>query len=264
MTGSWTTTPPSSLSATQAIKLTLAGPFAAGDTIVFGVGMRSPPGTPVDQFAFNSFAYQVTRNDNSSQLPVAEPNKVGIDVKRFPSIGDYVWQDLNNNGQQDEPPSAGVNGVTVKLWSPGGDGVVGGPDDFVVGTRLTADDGSGNPGYYLFDSLFTESYYLRFTPLPGRGFTYQNAGGVSDALNSDADGQTGATILTVLSPNEKDVMKKMYRGMPGCVLCPIAVPTNSYAHPSQASSCPRRRAIIRGIVWGRIRPVPPSTPKRGR
>lgn len=205
VTGSWTTTLPSPLSATQGIKLLFAGPFAAGDTLVFGVDMRSPPGTPVDRTAWNSFAYQATRNDNSSQLPVAEPNKVGIDVKRFPSIGDYVWQDLNNNGQQDEPPGAGVNGVTVKLWSPGGDGVIGGTDDFVVGTRLTANDGSGNPGYYLFDSLFTESYYLRFTPLPGRGFTYQSAGGVSDALNSDADGQTGAAILTVLSPNEKDV-----------------------------------------------------------
>lgn len=185
--------------------MTLAGPFAAGDTLVFGVDMRSPPGTLLDKIAWNSFAYQVARNDNSSVLPVAEPNKVGIDVKRFPSIGDYVWQDLNNNGRQDELASAGVNGVTVKLFSPGGDGEIGGTDDFLVGTRITANDGSGNPGYYQFDSLFAESYYLRFTPLAGRGFTYQSAAGIPDDLNSDADSLTGQTVLTVLEPNEKDL-----------------------------------------------------------
>ncbi len=205
VTGSWTTTPPSPLSATQAIMVTLAGPFAAGATLVFGVDSRSPLGTTIDKIAWNSFAYQATRNDNSAILPVAEPNKVGIDVKRYPGIGNYVWQDLNGNGRQDEPATAGVNGVTVQLWSPGGDGLSGTTDDFQVGTRLTANDGSGNPGYYLFDSLYAESYYIRFKPLPGRGFTYQNASGISDLENSDADGLTGWTVVTVLDPSERDL-----------------------------------------------------------
>ena len=32
------------------------------------------------------------------------------------SIGNYVWNDANRNGTNDEPASAGINGVTVELW----------------------------------------------------------------------------------------------------------------------------------------------------
>lgn len=206
VTAGWTTTPPAALSATQAIKVVVAGPFAAGDTLVFGVDMRSPLGTPLDKVAWNSFAYQAIRNDNSVILPIAEPNKVGIDVKRFPGIGNYVWQDLNNNGIQDEVSTAGLNGVTVQLWSPGGDGARGGSDDFLIGTKLTANDGQGNPGYYLFDSLYAESYYLRFLAPAGKGFTFQNVTSTSDSLiNSNADYGTGYTALTELEPNERDL-----------------------------------------------------------
>ncbi|MEZ0607464.1 SdrD B-like domain-containing protein [Fibrella sp. WM1] len=200
----WTVTPPADLSTVQAIKINIAGPFAAGDTLVFGVSMRSPPGTDLGKAAWNSFAYQATRNDNNSILPVAEPNKVGIDVKRFPAIGNYVWMDTNANGKQDEPASAGVNGVSVQLWSPGGDGLRGTDDDFLVGTKVTANNAEGNPGYYRFDSLFAETYYLRFIAPPGQAFTRQNAAGVTSDLDSDPDGVTGWTELTTLEPDEQD------------------------------------------------------------
>ncbi|CCH00691.1 conserved repeat domain protein [Fibrella aestuarina BUZ 2] len=200
----WTVTPPADLSTVQAIKINIAGPFVAGDTLVFGVSMRSPPGTELGKAAWNSFAYQATRNDNNTILPVAEPNKVGIDVKRFPAIGDYVWMDANANGKQDEPASAGVNGVSVQLWSPGGDGLRGTDDDFLVGTKVTANNADGNPGYYRFDSLFAETYYLRFIAPAGQAFTRQNAAGVSSALDSDPDGVSGWTELTTLDPDEQD------------------------------------------------------------
>lgn len=201
---SWSTAPPADLSTVQAIKLNIAGPFAAGDTLVFGVDMRSPVGTALDLIAWNSFAYQVTRNDNNLILPVAEPNKVGIDVKRFPALGNYVWQDLNGNGRQDELPGAGTNGVSVQLWSPGGDDLRGTADDFLVGTRLTANDPQGQPGYYRFDSLFAETYYLRFIAPVGQRFTRSVAPSVPDSLNSKPDGFTGWTDLTTLQPNEQE------------------------------------------------------------
>ena len=48
------------------------------------------------------------------------------------SLGDFVWNDLNANGQQDasEP---GLAGSTVTLWRCGPDGLVGTGDDVNTG-----------------------------------------------------------------------------------------------------------------------------------
>ncbi len=67
-------------------------------------------------------------------------------------LGDYVWADADGDGIQDagEP---GIGGVRVTLVEVGADGMVGGGDDTVVGTRATAADGS-----YLFTGLNAGSY----------------------------------------------------------------------------------------------------------
>ena len=68
--------------------------------------------------AWNTFAYEAVRVDDGSRL-VAQPPRVGIEVQPTPaglaSYGDYVWNDVNQNGSQDEPPYRGINGVTVRL-----------------------------------------------------------------------------------------------------------------------------------------------------
>lgn len=81
----WSTTPPTPISSTAALKLLIPGPFNPSDTIVIGMNLKAPISTQVDKVAWNSFAYQATRNDNNVQLPIAEPNKVGIRVQ-CPSI----------------------------------------------------------------------------------------------------------------------------------------------------------------------------------
>ncbi|GAB4255790.1 MAG: hypothetical protein Kow0027_22640 [Saprospiraceae bacterium] len=105
------------------------------------------------------------------------------------SLGDYVWNDLNKNGKQDlgEP---GVDGVKVTLHK---------CDGTFVAEQFTA-----NGGLYLFTDLAPDMhYYVVFSDLPADFiFTSQNAAG--DAVDSDADPNTGRTECTFLSPGEED------------------------------------------------------------
>ncbi|MGB0931932.1 MAG: SdrD B-like domain-containing protein, partial [Chitinophagales bacterium] len=102
------------------------------------------------------------------------------------ALGNYVWNDLNSNGVQDESALAGINGVTVNLYQ--SDGTT------LVSTITTANDLNGNPGYYLFDQLDPDIDYIVEFVLPNYGggltnpvFTTaeQGAGG-SDTNDSDA------------------------------------------------------------------------------
>ncbi|WP_460967283.1 SdrD B-like domain-containing protein [Spirosoma migulaei] len=108
------------------------------------------------------------------------------------SIGDFVWNDQNKDGQQDsnEP---GVDGVIVRLLQETTPG-----NYTVVSTTVT----SGN-GTYLFPSLPGGTYVVEFdkTTLPANfTLTTVNALGVTSSLDSDADPVTGRSGLIALVP----------------------------------------------------------------
>ncbi|PIE73557.1 MAG: hypothetical protein CSA19_01875, partial [Deltaproteobacteria bacterium] len=112
----------------------------------------------------------------------------GIEVA---SIGDYVWNDLNDNGIQDDgaPNVVGVQDVTVRLYDIDGHNIL----------NVQTDEN----GRYLFENLVPGEYYLKFEDLPaGAVWTQQNAG--NDDLDSDVD-QDGLTISTVLDAGENDL-----------------------------------------------------------
>ena len=99
------------------------------------------------------------------------------------SVGDFVWNDADHNGQQDtgEP---GVSGVIVFLYD---------TDDNLIATDTTNSDGS-----YLFDGLDAGGYYVVFdvATLP-TNFSPTTANTGDDATDSDGDasGTTGAFTL---------------------------------------------------------------------
>ncbi len=77
------------------------------------------------------------------------------------SIGDYVWNDSNGNGQQDESASLGINGVTVNLWNDAnGSGTIDAGDS-ILATATTQNDASGNPGWYEFTHLWPGDYIVQ-------------------------------------------------------------------------------------------------------
>lgn len=119
------------------------------------------------------------------------------------ALGNYVWLDTDNDGQQDGTES-GVAGVTVQLYQ----GIT------LVGT--TATDGAG---LYLFGNLDPGSYTVKFTLPGGYSFTSQNTG--SDVTDSDADTTSGITAPVTLAAGEInltiDAGLKVNAPPPACV-----------------------------------------------
>jgi len=107
------------------------------------------------------------------------------------ALGDYVWNDDNNNGLQEQGES-GIAGVTVILYKADGT-----PAD------TTATDGAG---HYSFDHLLPGSYYIEVIAAPPVIFCPADQGG-NDALDSDVariNDTTGRTPVTELLPGEND------------------------------------------------------------
>ncbi|MCB9042892.1 MAG: hypothetical protein H6554_03900 [Chitinophagales bacterium] len=76
------------------------------------------------------------------------------------SIGDYVWEDTNGDGMQNDG-ATGIDGVTLQLTWYGPDGAAGGGDDVIYPTQQTSGGGNydfGNlpPGNYVVDVLSGE------------------------------------------------------------------------------------------------------------
>ena len=111
------------------------------------------------------------------------------------AVGDYVWNDANGNGIQDEANSEGINGVTIYLYdnsSPSS------PIDSVV----TSNDVNGNPGYYLFSEIPVGNYFLELNLPSGVNYTSQGAMGTSDPSDSDFNVGTNRTeVFAVIAGN---------------------------------------------------------------
>lgn len=86
--------------------------------------------------------------------------EIGIADASVASIGDYVWNDGDGDGRQDEGPDAGLDGVSVRLYQDDGDGVFE-PDagDEPMGAVTTA-----NGGFYHFDLEAAGSYWVEVDP----------------------------------------------------------------------------------------------------
>jgi hypothetical protein len=124
---------------------------------------------------------------------VAGTNNLTLDAGFYPqpvnqaSLGDLVWNDVNQDGIQDagEP---GVPGVTVELLNLAGT---------VVATTVT--DAFGK---YQFNDLAPGSYSVRFTLPSGYAFSPANAG-TNDYLNSDAGRGISSNTTQVVSLNSR-------------------------------------------------------------
>ena len=86
-------------------------------------------------------------------------------------IGDYVWYDINVNGQQDagEP---GILGVTINLRDPG--------TNALIATTTTDAD-----GFYEFTGRCAGSYKVEVVTPSGYAPTTEDAAGVPDTIDSD-------------------------------------------------------------------------------
>ncbi len=146
-------------------------------------------GTNTDSDA-DSFGWTVTTTLVSGE------NDLSWDagLVRLASLGDYVWVDGDHNGLQDDGAASGLNGVTVELYNGAG---------ALVGSTVTANDGGGNAGYYLFTGLVPGDYSVKFIKPDGYTFAQQDQGG-NDGADSDANA-SGVTVTTTLVSGENDL-----------------------------------------------------------
>ena len=120
--------------------------------------------------------------DAGMHMPFGNPVPTG-------SIGDYVWEDTNQNGIQN-PGENPLANVKVRLLNSSNDSVL----------DSTTTDAHGN---YLFNSLVSGSYKIQFVLLSGYVFSPKHANnGLSPEGDSDADSTTGKTDVIVLTAGQ--------------------------------------------------------------
>jgi uncharacterized repeat protein (TIGR01451 family) len=198
----WTTTAPDPITDVQSFKLEfgdrVVNPF---DFVEFTFVMIAPGNVPPAATAYNSFAYQAERSDGLGSL-AAEPQKVGIAIGSCDaaSLGDFVWVDTNDNGIQDDGPT-GVNGVFVRLFTPGPDTLPGTPDDVPLASTITSNSPGGAPGWYLFPGLAPGSYFVAIDRPPNFDIAQRDIGG--DTTDSDSD-PLGISHVVTLAVNENN------------------------------------------------------------
>ncbi|MES1242478.1 MAG: SdrD B-like domain-containing protein, partial [Acidobacteriota bacterium] len=199
----WTTVPPDPITSVRSFKIEFGSrvvqPF---DFLEFTFSMVTPGDVPAGQPAYNSFAYQADRSDGLGSL-AAEPQKVGISLGtcEAASLGDFVWVDVNSDGVQNDGPT-GLNGVYVRLFQPGPDGLPGTVDDVPISSIVTGNGPDSAPGWYRFPGLAPGNYLVCFTPPPTFVLTTPDQGG--DAADSDVSPATKCTPVTNLSADEDD------------------------------------------------------------
>ncbi len=111
-----------------------------------------------------------------------------VPVKQV-SVGDYVWIDANENGQQDEGELP-LEGAIVTLYNADGSVVV--QNDLALSVSIGAD------GYYLFDNLSEGDYIVRVQPPEGYQVTTGGADVDDDPSNTDNNCKVvGSNIQTL-------------------------------------------------------------------
>lgn len=196
----WTTIAPTPITDARSFKLEfgnrVVNPF---DFVEFTFVMIAPGNVPPAAIAYNSFAYQADRGDGLGSL-AAEPQKVGIALGSCDaaSLGDFVWVDTNDNGIQDDGPT-GMNGVFVRLFTPGVDGFPGTPDDIPLASTITSNSPGGAPGWYLFPGLAPGNYFVAITRPPNFDIAQRDT--TADTNDSDSD-PLGISHVVTLGVNE--------------------------------------------------------------
>jgi hypothetical protein len=106
------------------------------------------------------------------------------------ALGDFVWNDINNNGIQDagEP---GIPGATMQLYNTGADGLPGGAGanaDVLLATVTTDAN-----GYYVFPNLDPAKYFVVATPVVGYSLSAKDvANPAGNTKDNDFGTGTGA------------------------------------------------------------------------
>ncbi len=128
----------------------------------------------------------------------AEQTNIDFGLYKYAAIGDFVWEDVNGNGQQD----AGENGIgNVSLHLSGTTG---------AGMAVNLTSTTDNSGNYIFESLIPGSYTISLD-LPA-GYTFSAGGqGTDTLLDSDFYVSSSNQINMASGQNRLDIDAGLFR-----------------------------------------------------
>lgn len=153
--------------------------------------------------ALDSNANQTTGMSECVTVASGETNNtIDAGLYKKAAIGNFVWEDKNNNGIQDagEP---GIAGVTVNLFK---------CDNTSAGTATTDIN-----GFYKFDNLMPGCYYVKFTTPAGYSASPSNQGN-DDTKDSDSVGGTTGNYTLVSGEYNDTVDAGFYKPFV-CIPC---------------------------------------------
>ncbi len=158
-----------------------------------GTVAANPDGTvsytpQVGFFGTDSFAYTVS-DGNGGYDTAAVAVTVSQVGPLTATVGDFVFEDLNGDGIQDQG-EPGVEGVSVQLLG--------------VDGQVVMETTSDSSGLYLFEQVMPGDYKVRFAAPQGYRFTLQNQGS-DDSRDSDADPADGTTGVLTLVRGDSNV-----------------------------------------------------------
>ncbi|MCB0126980.1 MAG: hypothetical protein KDE58_32190, partial [Caldilineaceae bacterium] len=108
---------------------------------------------------------------------------IGLSGTGSAAVGNFVWNDLNQNGIQDGGAEVGVPSVTVRLFTSDG--------------TLVAETTTNDQGIYNFLAVDPGEYYVEFA-LPANFEVSPRNVGSDDEVDSDVDATTRRTATFVL------------------------------------------------------------------
>ena len=138
-------------------------------------------GTQMGTMVMSELVSLTLSNEPTDDGDVDSTSNLAVDFGLFTplSIGNLVWEDLNNNGLVDGGES-GVENVELILFTVGPDGVKDGGDDIQIAIDTT--DVNGN---YLFDTLVAGTYYVKINSGIPNNMTSATGAGTDGTANSD-------------------------------------------------------------------------------
>lgn len=156
------------------------------NTLVYGYSLAAAD-VPATQNWLNvhEFPRNTTEDSDSGGLDLMSGGALVLDERDNASVGDRVWNDVNQNGLQDEGEQ-GVPNVLVRVWDSTGSNLVG----------QARTDTNGNYHVYAIES---GTYQIEVVAPTNWMFSPQDVG-PDDFLDSDVNTNTGRTGFFFLPP----------------------------------------------------------------
>ncbi|HEX2961153.1 MAG TPA: SdrD B-like domain-containing protein, partial [Ignavibacteriales bacterium] len=129
--------------------------------------------------------------DKNSNIQHVDAGVYEIEISEKGSIGDYVWNDENKNGIQDESGSPGIKDVKVILYSHTEN------SDTKIDSAIT-----NASGKYNFYNVSAGSYRVKFNLISGFSQFTVKGTNLDDGNNSDAEPASGFTAPFTLLAGE--------------------------------------------------------------